>query len=267
MREALGVGARERNARTGSQVLVLPPMSVTVSLARGELPLLRRRLTRPRTAAAEVAWFVSGNPQLAMLHEFGVRIWDKFSKPGPFGVEAECSYGERWRRHFGRDQLRLALDALTADRSDRRVLVSAWDPARDGLGSPGQVNVPCPACFTLSVRAGVVDSTLLLRSSDLFVGLPYDAMGHALLVDAVSRSLDLAPGRMQLSIAHPHLYEQHWEMARDYLEAGGVVPVVRLPGWRVEGIESQPREYVDAVDRLAGRTPWPAYNPKPEVVQ
>ncbi|QNN97214.1 thymidylate synthase [Xanthomonas phage Xp12] len=270
----------EANERTGTRVHVgRGGTAFRVDLSDGLLPTVGYRKTFPRSAAAEVAWYVRGEQDAAFITRYAP-LWDKFVEPiypqTPAGTEAKSgvafpgvrsAYGYRWRRHFGRDQLRLAVEALRKDPTDRRCYVSAWDPAEDGLGAQGQKNVPCPTSFTFSITGGELHSSLFLRSSDLFVGLPYDVMGHALLMDAVAHELRIRPGVMHVTLAHAHLYESHWQMAAEMLQHEPVVPQLPLPGWTLSQVEQHPHDYVVRYAEEAKQHQWPAYNPKPEVIE
>lgn len=256
-------GVVETNARTGAQIRVLRGGSAfSVDLSDGTLPVCGTRRLHPRTAAAEVAWFLSGTQDVTWLKRYAP-IWDKFVEDD--GKTVDAAYGYRWRQHFGRDQVLQALLALRKDPSDRRVLVAAWDPWLDGLGNPAK-NVPCPTHFTLSILAGELHSSLFLRSSDVFVGLPYDVMGHALLMDAFAQELHVKAGVMQVTLAHAHLYECHWGHAETCIGTDPVTEQPGLPGWTVAKIMTQPEDYVDRVRELARTVPWPDFNPRPEVV-
>lgn len=269
----------ETNERTGSRVRVIPGgVSFGVDLGDGMLPTCGLRKTFPRVAAAEIAWYLSGEQDSAWMTA-QAPIWDKFVEDldrlsiddGGFPFRGEfrgvkAAYGYRWRNHFERDQLRDAIEALKRDPSSRRVLVSAWDPSADGLMEQGQLNVPCPAMFTLSVTEGRLHSTMLLRSSDVFVGLPYDVLGHALLMDAIAVELGVRLGVAQFSLAHAHLYEAHWDMAREAIKQLPVVPRMPMPGWEIEQIEKARDAYVQRVKEETTRHQWPTYSPKPEVI-
>lgn len=295
----------ELNERTGVRVKVgRGGTAFRVDLSEGILPTIGYRKTFPKSAAAEVAWYVRGEQDATFIRQYAP-LWDKFVERLPFDVETadprdevpaslsietidlqpigsrdmqrvagqsyfegvRSAYGYRWRRHFGRDQLRLSVEALRKDPSDRRVYVSAWDPAEDGLGEQGQRNVPCPASFTFSVTGGELHSSLFLRSSDVFVGLPYDVMGHALLMDAVAHELKLRPGVMHVTLAHAHLYESHWDLAVEALRQDPVVPDIQLPGWTLSQIERAPDDYVVRYADDARQHVWPKYSPRPEVVE
>jgi thymidylate synthase len=261
-------GKVELNDRTRTRVRVgRGGASFSIDLRNGILPTIGCRKTFPRSAAAEVAWFLLGTQSAAFIHTYAP-MWDKFVEelqPGRFGVKA--AYGYRWRRYFDRDQIALVLAALREDSSDRRCYVGAWDPATDGLGASGQKNVPCPVGFSVSILDGELHSALTLRSSDVFVGLPYDIMGHALLMNAFAIELGVATGVLHVTLAHAHLYEHHWDMAVEALAQAPVVPQLPFPGWTIEQIVQSPDQYVTDFAAVAKLFEWPEYNPKPFLVE
>lgn len=277
--QALLHAPTEVNERTGTRIAVLSGgVSFGLDLSDNILPSCGLRKTYPKVAAAEVAWYLSGEQDATWMTSHAP-IWDKFIEPleelritsegRPYTTNFQgvaAAYGYRWRQHFGRDQIALAIDALQRNPTDRRVLVSAWDPEEDGLGALDQKNVPCPAMFTLSVTEGMLHSTMLLRSSDVFVGLPYDVLGHALLMDAIATTLGVRLGVAQFSLAHVHLYEAHWEMARIALTQPRVVPSMPMPCWKIHMIEKDRDSYVALVRDLAKHHTWPVYAPRPEVI-
>ncbi len=296
-------GETELNERTGVRVRVgRGGTAFRVDLRDGILPTIGFRKTFPKSAAAEVAWYLQGTQDATFITKHAP-LWDKFVEKLPYDVDftkhspyekppaslareiitdeqtgrqsfgstffkgVQAAYGYRWRNHFGRDQIALAVEALRKDPSDRRCYISAWDPAEDGLGATGQRNVPCPASFTFSVSNGELHSSLLLRSSDVFVGLPYDVMGHALLMDAIAHELKIRPGVMHVTLAHAHMYESHWAMAHEMMNQAPVVPLVPLPGWSLSQIERAPDDYVERYAEEAKQFEWPTYCPRPDVVE
>lgn len=254
----------ELNERTGERIAVSPtPVHFNLDLSDLQLPMCGVRRTFPRTAAAEVAWFVLGSKDVSFVREYAP-IWDKFVEED--GTTVAGAYGHRWREHFGRDQLADAIVALRRNTTDRRVFVSAWDPGQDGLGRPSK-NVPCPVGFTLSVVGGHLNSALLIRSSDTFVGLPYDVMGHSLLLMSLACSIGgVLPGVMSVTLAHPHLYLKHEEMAREALGRVPCTDTRTMPPWSVEQIEEDPHGYVQNVRLAFKDMPQPAFHCRPELI-
>jgi thymidylate synthase len=257
-------GIEEKNERTGRTIRALEGgASFKLDLSLGKLPLCGVRRTFPTTAAAEVAWFLQGKRDITWLRKH-CRIWDKFTEDD--GNTIAAAYGWRWREAFGRDQIELAIEALATNPSDRRVYVSAWDPSTDGLGAANQKNVPCPVGFTLSIVGGRLHSTMLIRSSDVFVGLPYDVMGHAMLMGIVSESLQRPLGTAMFTLAHPHLYDSHFEAAEQALSAPVFEDEPQIIGWSVGDVTDNPDGFVDAYRRSVQALVLPQWDPKPDVV-
>jgi thymidylate synthase len=253
------------NRRTGVGVRTIPGgAALKVDLSSRLIPTIRTRRMFPKTPAAEVAWFLSGRRSTGWLSQH-TKIWSKFTDEAG---EVGSAYGWRWREHFGRDQLRAALLLLRDDPSSRHALVSTWDPAIDGLGTPSKAT-PCPAFFQLGVTGESLHMCLYMRSSDVMVGLPYDIMGFSLLLDAVAASLSLLNGSLTVFIGNAHVYDVHVEAAGQLLENMAQVeayPDSPMPGWTMDGILRAPNQYVNAVAALASGLPVPAFSPKLEVV-
>jgi len=259
-------GRIEVNARTKEIIKVLPGgISFRIDLSTKKLPVPGVRKVYPSTSAAEVAWFLQGGTDVTWLRAH-TSMWNQFVEPSD-GRTVKNAYGYRWRHHFGRDQIERAIATLLDDRTSRQVLVCAWDPTADGLGEKA-INFPCPTHFTLSVTGDKLHSSLFLRSSDIFVGLPYDVMGHAFLMDMLATEIGMRPGIFHITLAHAHLYVVHHDMAVTCL---GIIPptidTIRLPGKSLTQVMKAPNEFVAGIKLAQREVRWPDYNPKPEVIQ
>ncbi len=260
-------GSKETNARTGVGITMLAGgHSFKLGLSGGRLPVAGNRWYWPRVAAAETAWQFMGTQDPEWILKKAPKIWRDFVEEGML----KTAYGYRWRRHFGRDQLMLAMGELRDNPTNRQIYISAWDPATDGLGGPQPRNVPCPVGFSLTRVGDHLHCSVFIRSSDVFVGLPYDVMGYALTVDAVAASINCVPGSLHVTLAHPHYYDPHAQNVKDCvagprdLWTKNVEP--SLPGWTVEMILDDPDGYVDHVSRLCIRVDHSDWDPTPELV-
>ena len=264
----------ERNERTGHVVRVLPyPTSFVLDLSAGHLPVAGNRKLFPGTAAAEVAWQLLGTQDPTFMMRHAKVVWEKFLEDNPdqdAGAPAtkiiKAAYGYRWRKHFGRDQLKLAIEALRRNPSDRRVWVGAWDPSEDGLGAAGQLNVPCPVGFSLAVVDSRLNCSLMIRSSDVFVGLPYDVMGQSMLMAIVAEELEVGLGHLHVTLGHAHLYDSHFEDADASLRWHYKATKVPLVGLPVDILLEDPDAYVAEYKRLGAATSWPDFCPRPDVI-
>lgn len=281
--ELLHHGVEELNARTNTKIKMLQGAhSFKLDLLDGRLPVAGNRRYYPHIAAAEVAWQFMGTKDPTFIVGKAPKLWSKFIEDG----ELKTAYGHRWRKAFGRDQLELAMAELRNNPTNRQLYISAWDPSSDGLGGPQPKNIPCPVGFVVSRFRDDLHMTVLIRSSDVFVGLPYDVMGYALTLDAIAASVGCRPASLCVTLAHPHLYEPHWlatlaclgleitgfERSKDRRVEGASSTWVtgcepNLPGWTVEQILRDPDGYVDIVKTLAKRVGNNSWDPMPEVIE
>ena len=294
-------GVTETNARTGAKIKLVPGgTAFTLDLTTERLPLAGNRAYFPHVAAAEVAWQLLGTQDPTFILRHAPKLWSKFleeeqddDRDGFPRMILKTAYGYRWRDHFGRDQLRRCVDQLKGNPTNRQLVVMAWDPATDGCGGSQPKNVPCPLGFAVNRFGDDLHMSVFVRSSDIFVGLPYDVMAYALTLDAIAASVGCRPGSLHFSLAHAHLYETHWLAAKacteglssadgfdldragtkaDYAKASATwMPPAsvepNLPGWTIEAIEQDPDGYVAQVKLLARRKGRSAWNPMPEVVE
>ena len=286
--------AEELNRRTGQRIRALPGgASFRVDLSDGILPTPGCRRVYPHVAAAEAAWCLLGHNHVDWLRTHTM-VWDQFADardcaecdgnrkvwdtnaatldkncPNCRGTGKtywlEQAYGWRWRAKFGIDQLETGLDRLRADHSDRRVWISSWNPGED-IVPQDQKTVPCPVGFTLSVMAGKLNSSLMIRSSDLYMGLPYDVMRHCLVMAACAASLGVKPGIARFTLAHPHIYESNWHDASQMLAQKLVTPKLELPTTPDNVIMADPDEYVYGIRAAASKLEWPTFRGSSEVV-
>jgi len=281
--ELLNHGVEEVNARTSTKIKMLQGAhSFKLDLLDGHLPVPGNRRYYPHIAAAEVAWQFMGTKDPAFIVGKAPKLWSKFIEDG----ELKTAYGYRWRKAFGRDQLELVMAELRTNPTNRQLYVSSWDPSSDGLGGPQPKNIPCPVGFAVSRFRDDLHMTVLVRSSDVFVGLPYDVMGYALTLDAIAASVGCRPASLHFTLAHPHLYEPHWlatraclgetitgyERSKDWRVEGASSSWVTgcepdLPGWTVEQVLRDPDGYVEIVKTLAKRVGSNSWDPRPEVIE
>lgn len=237
-------GRHQDNLRTGSHLRTLLHRRLSHECVFG-LPISGVRKVHPHIAAAELAWMLMGTQDVAWLSRH-TSIWDKFAEDGI----VPAAYGWRWRKTFGRDQIRDAMDTLANDPSSRQVYISTWDPANDGLDATSTGLPPCPVGFSLQVTGAWLNCSVHLRSSDLAVGLPYDTMTMALLMDAIASELNLGRGLLTMQLDHAHLYEEHVP-ALEALRPWRRAAPMPFPRWSLSRIEQDPDSYVEAVKRLA----------------
>jgi thymidylate synthase len=196
--------------RTGTGTLSLFGRQLRFDLAAGFPAVTTKRLHLP-SVFHEILWFVRGDTDLAYLHEHGVTIWDEWAdaegRLGPI-------YGAQWRAweaDGGRriDQLARVLDEIHSNPDSRRLVVSAWN-----VGSLERMALqPCHVLFQFYVAGGRLSTQMYQRSADVFLGLPFNIAGYALLTHMVAQVSGLEAGELIISLGDVHLYANHVEQA------------------------------------------------------
>ena len=214
LEDILNLGHREVNSRTAHETAALSGLTFSLDIGKDGFPLLNLRKIPIKLFVAEQVWFVSGARKPKIFLRNFTKIWDDFTNPGDVVTVA---YGYRWRRHFGRDQLKLLVDLLSKDPSSRQGVIVTWDPASDGLGGVSKSNVPCPYTFTVNIIGGRLNLLNVVRSNDMILGFPHDVAGFALLQCILAQRLGVEPGIYTHTIANAHIYDIHYEAAEEMI--------------------------------------------------
>lgn len=136
---------------TGTLALFAPTPNLRFSLRNHVLPLLTTKRVFTRGVLEELLWFVAGKTDGKLLTDRRVHIWDgngskEFLESRGLGNRREGDlgpvYGFQWR-HFGAtykdcetdykgkgvDQLEECIRKIKENPTDRRIILSAWNPA------------------------------------------------------------------------------------------------------------------------------------------
>ena len=156
-------------------------------------------------ALAEVVWIMSGRRDLRFL-QFWNRGLSKFVGPGP---DIHGAYGHRLRTHLGIDQLKRAYYILANNSESRQVVLQIWDSSIDSAredGTPSAPDIPCNVASMLKVRAQKLEWTQIVRSHDLFLGVPYNLVQFTSIQEILAGWLDIECGPYNQFSDSLHVY-------------------------------------------------------------
>ena len=126
--------------RTGTGTRAVFGTKLRFDLTQG-FPAVTTKKLAWKACIAELLWFMSGSTNVNELRLRthgslieGKTIWDEnYEKQakdlGYSGGELGPVYGKQWRDFYGVDQLKLIIDRIKQMPTDRRQIVSAWNPA------------------------------------------------------------------------------------------------------------------------------------------
>lgn len=205
-----GITSSDRTG-TGTKSLFAPPQ-MRFDLRDG-FPLLTSKKVHFKSIAVELLSFLRGDQDTQFMRSHGVTIWDEWAE-GEDGWLGRI-YGAQWRGWrvmFGGkiDQIAGLINDIKNVPESRRHLVSAWN-----VGELSDMAlVPCHFAFTCYVRDGRLSLNFMLRSSDVFLGLPFNIASYALLAHLLARATGTTPHELVCTFAgDTHLYLDHLEQA------------------------------------------------------
>lgn len=212
IRQIMDDGFDIPNPWSGRVTRMVPGVTLRVDVGES-FPLLTLRKIPLKLFIAEQVWYLMGENNPTWLQQF-TRIWDDFLEEDG---TVQAAYGYRWRHHFGRDQMESLVNHLTENPASRHAVIITWDPADDGLGVDSKKNLPCPYSFTVNIAGGRLHLHNIVRSNDMMLGCPHDAAGFALLQCILADRLGVKPGIYTHSISNAHIYDDHFDAARELI--------------------------------------------------
>ncbi|MEE4109931.1 MAG: thymidylate synthase, partial [Halieaceae bacterium] len=124
------------------------------------------------------------------------------------------------------NQIDYVLDCLRNRPDSRRILFHAWNVEYlpDETLSPqenaraGRMALPpCHLLYQFYVAHGRLSAQLYIRSSDSFLGLPFNMASLATLVHMLAQQADLEPGEIIITTGDSHIYLNHLEQVEEQL--------------------------------------------------
>jgi thymidylate synthase len=223
--------------------------TITCDLSKG-FPLLTTKKMFWKGIVEELLFFIRGETDSSKLSAQGIKIWEQntskhFLNSVGLSYEEGCMgpmYGYQWR-HFGKpypetdsnahitgiDQLSKIINEIKNDPHSRRILMTDFNPSQVDQG----VLYPCHSIIIqFYVQNSKLSTIMYQRSSDMFLGEPFNIASTALLTHIISKLTGLYPGHMNLVLGDYHVYESHICKIYEQLERTPFeLPQLKIPNF------------------------------------
>lgn len=210
---------KHRPDRTGTGTISVFGRQLRFDLQEG-FPLLTTKRVHFKSIVHELLWFLSGSSMITYLNDNGITIWDEWAD---YSGDLGPIYGVQWRSWFAGmddtgepveyDQISTVIKNIKENPNSRRHVVSAWNVGDlDYMALP-----PCHYAFQLYVEDGKLSCMFQMRSTDVFLGLPFNIASYALLTHMIAQQCDLEVGELIWSGGDVHIYTNHLDQVREQL--------------------------------------------------
>lgn len=245
VREILEEGD-DRVDRTGVGTRALFGKTLDIDLRKG-FPAVTTKKLAWRKVKSELIWFLEGSGDERRLAEIehGTRdaskttIWTDNANANYWKPKAEFEgdlgrvYGVQWRgwkrytlnkldtETHGSDQydvteidqLAELINKLKTNPTDRRMIISAWNPGElDQMALP-----PCHMMAQFFVANGELSCQMYQRSVDTMLGLPFNIASYALMTHMLAQICGLKVGRLIMNLGDVHIYKNHLDGAEEQI--------------------------------------------------
>lgn len=204
-------------------------MLITFTDVFKHFPLLTSKKMFIKGIIEELLWFLKGSTNAKELQDKGVHIWDGNSSReylDSVGLthypknELGPIYGFQWRKYGKKysinndntviddnsiDQIEYVIQELMKTDYSRRAVLTGWNP----LQLKEMALPPCHMVYTFYRDSNGLSCLMNMRSSDLFLGLPFNIASTAVLTNIIAKVLHLQVNKIAIVITDAHIYEEH----------------------------------------------------------
>ena len=220
---------------------------------RDGFPLLTTKKMFIKGIIEELLFFLRGDTNTKILEEKGINIWKgntnrEFLDNNGFKERTEGfmgpMYGHVWRyygseynektgkciidenkyiflesifgtyKSKGLDQLQNVINEIRNNPTSRRILLTTYNPSIVDQG----VLYPCHSIIIqFYVQDGFLDMFCYNRSSDTFLGLPFNIASTSLFLMLIAKITNLTPRYFNLSLGDVHIYSSHIKQVEEQI--------------------------------------------------
>lgn len=222
------IGQGQHSAPRGKGVTELLGVSLHLSEPLNNVLWHPNRKLSYRFMVAEWLWIYFGHDDVKTIARYNPNIV-KFSDNG---VNFNGSYGvpvqAQWRR---------LVELLQRDPDTRQAVLVIFRPQ-----STPSKDVPCTISLQFLLRQGRLHTVATMRSSDLWLGLPYDVFNFTMLANCLATEIGCPPlGGLTLQLGSSHIYDENLDSVEDLMAQSRHFDSFRSPR-----LKAPPPAFVDA---------------------
>ena len=218
---ALQLAGKQSTGRQQGAIHELLDVELVLSDPRKSVLSLPIRNMSRRYAAGELLCYIRGTNKKEDF-EFYSKSWDKLANPDG---TINSAYGYRmFHPIFDGDtetRFHYALTQLLENSDTKNAIIMLRDDS--DLHPAHQKDRCCTLCLCFNIRDGKLNCRTIMRSQDLWLGLPYDVFCFTRLMQimlynynsACEKGKEVQLGTYTHQVLNLHLYERDWQKVQD----------------------------------------------------
>lgn len=181
-------------------------------------PLMTTKHVGQKSVVHETLWYLLGTTSIKYLEDNKVFVWSKFANDYK---DIGKTYSYQFRNFNGIDQVTEVIDLLNKDIekdiTNRRAIINLYNVSQlNEMSIP-----PCIAMlqFNIYIEDGIryLNTTIIQRSADFCLGVPYDIAEMALIAHIIAAYTDSIPSDLAFFYSNIHIYKTHIDTLKEQL--------------------------------------------------
>lgn len=162
-------------------------------------------------ALAELIWYTVGARDVAYISQFG-SMWKRLTDDG---CTNNSAYGYVLQKQEGFNQIDKVVELLKADHESRRAVMNI------NKANPYVIEThdePCTIALQFLIREGKLHASGIMRSNDIYFGLPYDIIYFTTLQKIIADRLGVQYGAYTHHAISLHAYLRDLDKIKRFAE-------------------------------------------------
>lgn len=153
---------------------------------------------------AELTWYMLARNDVAFINAFA-GLWGRISDDG---VTSYSAYGDIVFKRHGFNQVDKIIELLATDKDSRRAVINFNVPNSHVIETKDEI---CTIALQFYIRHDKLNCTGVMRSNDIWYGLPYDVVFFTELQKYIAHRLNVQVGTYIHHVISLHCYERNYE--------------------------------------------------------
>lgn len=150
----------------------------------------------------EMLWYASGRNDVDFISHFA-KLWSRISDDH---VTSNSAYGYIMLTKHGFNQIEKIIKLLNTDRDTRRAVININVPNEHVIETKDE---PCTIALDFMIRDGKLCCTCMMRSNDIWYGLPYDVAFFTELQKYIAQRVNAEYGTYTHFAVSLHVYDRN----------------------------------------------------------
>lgn len=159
----------------------------------------------------ELLWYFNGLNDVEFISKFS-SMWERLTDDGK---TCNSAYGYLMMHKHGFNQIDKVITLLKIDPDSRRAVINLNVPNEDMITTKDE---PCTIAVQFFIRHNALHCTTMMRSNDIWFGLPYDVAFFTELQKYVADELRVEYGNYTHFVTSLHLYDRDYDKVDEIVE-------------------------------------------------